>query len=172
MNGFTFEDSKAPENALGERSGLWISLNDFAVDDRVFHIVQSNASSPHPLRGVNTDLVIAFSDLFPDELKVDFVHKALSPSSHDCGHTHCNISLTKTQAPSDAAPASVADVGPAWGYGGESLWQCGGVEMALTVEVFCNIMVVSQKAMGSIRSPLDKLDLSSGDKALPKEGTT
>jgi hypothetical protein len=82
VNGLTFENGKAPENTLGERSGLWISLNDFAIDDRVFHIVQGNASSPHPFRGVNADLVIALSDFFPDELKVDFRHKALSPFSH------------------------------------------------------------------------------------------
>ena len=75
MNGFTFEDGKAPENALWERSGSWVSLDDFAVDDRIFHIVQGNTSSPHSFRGMNADLVIACSDLISDELKVDFGHE-------------------------------------------------------------------------------------------------
>lgn len=51
----------------------------------------------------------------------------------------------QSASPSGAAPASVADVGPAWDMAVNHGGNVAGLGMVLTVEVFCNIMVVGEE---------------------------
>ena len=70
------EYGKTPEDALGKRFSLWVSFNNITVNDSVFQVSHSNTAPAHPLKDMNTNLVVASLNLCSNDLKVNLCPNA------------------------------------------------------------------------------------------------